>query len=91
MTKTLEEQLHPNSNKLTFPDKEWKALGEATLVDCELDPIHVEVDGYSASVTLNTEDLAYVMLDVEQLYLLIDWIEQCENYANEPGEKLTDS
>lgn len=51
----------------------------ATLFDAELDELELSFD-YSQSVNIDTENLAYISLSIQNLYDMIDLIEKSELY-----------
>jgi hypothetical protein len=51
----------------------------ATLFDAELDELELSFD-YSQSVNINTENLAYITLSIQNLYDMIGLIEKSEVY-----------
>jgi len=73
--KTIEEKLFPHSNELVF--HEFEELFRATIIDAELDPIECEFQGDSTA-TLNTSNLSYIKLSVDNLLMLIELIEESE-------------
>lgn len=51
----------------------------ATLFDAELDELEMSFD-YSQSVNINTENLAYISLSLQNLYDMIELIDKSELY-----------
>jgi hypothetical protein len=51
----------------------------ATLFDAELDELELSFD-YSQSVNIDTENLAYITLSIQNLYDMIGLIEKSEVY-----------
>jgi hypothetical protein len=67
----LEDALYPERNKLIPCEDGYKA----TILDIELDPI--ECSFYSDDcVHIDTKDYTYITLDLNNLYKLIDLIEE---------------
>jgi hypothetical protein len=51
----------------------------ATLFDADLDELELSFD-YSQSVNIDTKNLAYISLSIQNLYDMIDLIEKSELY-----------
>jgi len=72
--KTIEDKLFPKRNKLIPNGIDGF---KATIIDVELDPIECEFQGDSTA-TLNTSNLSYIKLSVDNLLMLIELIEESE-------------
>jgi hypothetical protein len=72
----IKDKLFPGNGKLIF-DQDNNA--SAFIVDAELDPIEC-VFCNDECIDLNTENLTYLKLSVENLYEMIGLIEDSENH-----------
>jgi hypothetical protein len=70
----IEDVLYPNQYILTIED----GAVHTQVIDLELDPIECIV--YEDYIELNTENLAYVQLDIEKLKTMIKLIKQAKSY-----------
>tara|TARA_Y100000385_G_scaffold256660_1_gene283280 strand:+ start:366 stop:629 length:264 start_codon:yes stop_codon:yes gene_type:complete len=75
--KNIEDLLFPNNRKLII-NKEEDCL-ETCIVDIEIDPIDCTFIG-DGCIKINTEDLTYIMLDFNNLYDMLDLIDQADSY-----------
>ena len=75
--KNVEDLLFPNNRKLIL-NKEEDCL-ETCIVDIEIDPINCTLIG-DGCIKINTEDLTYIMLDFNNLYDMLDLIDQADSY-----------
>jgi hypothetical protein len=75
-SKSILEHLCPNQGKLHIVKN-----GEcfAKILDDELDILHCDFPGESC-VNIQTEEYSYISLSVENLHLLLDLIEESEDY-----------
>lgn len=75
----IEDELFPENGKLIV-DKEGTC--RAQIIDAEIDPIDCSFH-YDECVQINTKDLTYITLSIDNLYELIELIEQSEKYYDE--------
>ena len=75
-TVNIENVLFPENGQLKF-DEDGNA--EAQIVDIELDPIDCSF-GNDGCVEIKTEDYSYITLSRENLYKLIELIDQAEDH-----------
>lgn len=75
--KNIEDLLFPNNRKLIL-NKEEDCL-ETCIVDIEIDPINCTFIG-DGCIKINTEDLKYIMLDLNNVYDILDLIEEADSY-----------
>jgi len=75
--KNIEDLLFPNNRKLIL-NKEEDCL-ETCIVDIEIDPINCTLIG-DGCIKINTEDLTYIMLDFNNLYDMLDLIDEADSY-----------
>jgi hypothetical protein len=73
---SVQDKLFPGNGKLIF-DQDNNA--SAVIVDAELDPIEC-VFYNDECIDLNTENLTYLKLSVENLHTMIRLIEDSENH-----------
>lgn len=76
----INKLLCPEENELVINEDD--GLATATILDAELDEVECTFNN-DMCVQINTEDLSYVTLTVQNLYTLIELIEQAdEHYQN---------
>jgi hypothetical protein len=80
--KDLEKFLCPKVGKLI----KKKESVTAKILDAELDELDLTFD-YSKSVKIDTENLTYITLDYNNLYDLIDLIDNSERYFHKRFNK----
>ncbi len=67
-----------DTKKQLFPEHGILKDNSVVIIDAELDPIYCVFNG-DECVTMNTEDYTYIVLSVENLLNLIDFIETTNN------------
>ena len=83
--KNVEDLLFPNNKKLVINEEE--DCLETCIVDIEIDPINCTLIG-DGCIKINTEDLAYMILDFNNLYDMLDLISQADTYYEKKYNKI---
>ena len=76
----IDNILFPGNGKIVINKKEQTA--SAVIVDAEIDPIECTFNNDNC-ITLNTESYTYLTLTVDNLELMLDLIEESNNYYNQ--------
>jgi hypothetical protein len=79
----IEDVLFPNNGKLIIKGEDVTA----TIIDAEIDPIDCDFN-YDGTIKLNTEDYSHIHLSIENLYKMIELIQESEDYFKEKYSNL---
>ena len=77
--KNIEDLFFPNNGKLVINKKEQTA--SACIVDAEIDPIECSFNN-DECITLDTKELTYITLSVENLEKMLELIYEAGEYYN---------